>query len=275
MIASESLIAFFGVACVAGFIDSIAGGGGLISLPALLTCGLSPAQALATNKGQSVFGSCVATLTYWRRGELDIAQWARAAGFSLAGAVCGASLVHVLDAELLRLFMPWLLLAMIAYVGVSSRKRSAPTKESRARLGPWVFAGLVGGGLGFYDGFFGPGVGSMLVVAHVMLAGKDWMRAAAQSRGLNFVSNFGSLLVFSLGGDLVWEIAAVMACGQILGARLGSLMVIKRGASIVRPLLLISSIAMTIRLLWQTPEHPLHRIVKLAIEIVLNAASGR
>ncbi len=233
-----TLFALFGVALVAGFIDAIAGGGGLLTVPALLATGMPPALVLGTNKLQSSFGSFSAT-------------WP-AVICTFIGAAIGTLAVQTIDAAILERLLPFLLMAFACYFYFSPRVSDA---ESSRRLTPMLFALLVGGGVGFYDGFFGPGTGSFFAIGFVALAGFGMARATAHTKLLNFTSNIASLLFFALGGKVVWSVGFCMALGQFIGARFGSKMVLKKGVKLIKPLLVTVSLLMSAKLVWsQYPE---------------------
>lgn len=232
----------------AGFIDAIAGGGGLITLPALLAAGLPPAQALGTNKLQSSFGSFSATWYFARRGYIDFSSIKLTVVLTFIGSALGTILVQQIDASALSRVLPFLLMGFALYFLLSPR---VGEKDSQRRLGIHAFAGTIGLGVGFYDGFFGPGTGSFFAIAFVALAGFNIAKATAHSKLLNFTSNLASLLFFALGGKLVWSVGLCMALGQFIGARLGSRMVIKQGGKIIRPLIVIMSLAISTKLLGQ------------------------
>ncbi|MDP5290956.1 TSUP family transporter [Oceanimonas sp. CHS3-5] len=235
-------------ALLAGFIDAIAGGGGLITVPALLATGMPPTMALATNKLQSCFGSFSASFYYLRRGLIDwrIMKWAVACTF--VGSMLGTLLVQRIDASVLEKVLPFLLAAFALYFLFSPR---VGDEDRQRRLGIIPFALVVGTGVGFYDGFFGPGTGSFFALGFIALAGYSMGRATAHTKLLNFTSNIASLLFFILGGQVVWVAGLTMAGGQFLGARLGSNMVVTRGSRIIRPMLVTVSLVMSARLLWQ------------------------
>ncbi|MGL6567132.1 TSUP family transporter [Aeromonas dhakensis] len=239
-----TLLALFGVALVAGFIDAIAGGGGLLTVPALLATGMPPALVLGTNKLQSSFGSFSATWFYARKGLLE---WA-----IIWPAVICTLAVQTIDAAILERLLPFLLMAFACYFYFSPRVSDA---ESQRRLTPMAFALLVGGGVGFYDGFFGPGTGSFFAIGFVALAGFGMARATAHTKLLNFTSNIASLLFFTLGGKVVWSVGLCMALGQFIGARMGSKLVLKKGVKLIKPLLVTVSLLMSVKLVWsQYPE---------------------
>ncbi|MDE9480223.1 sulfite exporter TauE/SafE family protein [Xenorhabdus bovienii] len=236
----------FLVAIVAGFIDSIAGGGGLLTIPALLSVGVSPVQALATNKLQAVGGSFSASLYFIRRGAVDWRSQRFAIAMTLLGAMLGALLVQFVSPDFLRYLLPVLVIIIGLYfllvpnIGAEDRPR---------RLGPLAFGCLAGGGIGFYDGVFGPGTGSFLALSYVMLYGYNLAKATAHAKVLNFASNIGSLGFFILGGQVLWLLGLVMLIGQMIGARLGAGLVLSRGQKMIRPMLVTISFLMSIKLL--------------------------
>ncbi|MGL4207698.1 MAG: TSUP family transporter [Aeromonadaceae bacterium] len=235
-------------ALVAGFIDAIAGGGGLITLPALLAAGLTPAQALGTNKLQSSFGSFSATWYFARRGHIDFSQMRLAIVLTFIGSALGSLLVQRLDASALSRVIPFLLIGFALYFLLSPR---VGDKDSQRRISITAFACSIGLGIGFYDGFFGPGTGSFFALGFVALAGFNLAKATVHSKLLNFTSNLASLLFFALGGKIVWVVGFSMALGQLIGARLGSKMVIHQGGKLIRPLIVIMSLLMCGKLLYQ------------------------
>lgn len=239
------------ISLVAGFIDSIAGGGGLLTIPALLAAGVPPTMALATNKLQASFGSFSAAFYFWRRGLVDLVAMRGAILCTFIGATLGTLAVQRIDSSQLSRILPFLLAAFALYFLFSPR---ITDEDSHRRLGQNAFALTVGTSIGFYDGFFGPGTGSFFAIGFVALAGFGLAKATAHTKLLNFTSNLASLLFFILGGQVIWSIGLVMAVGQIIGARLGSRMVLSKGTRLIRPLLVSVALIMSARLLWQS--HP-------------------
>jgi uncharacterized protein len=237
----------FPVGLLAGFIDSIAGGGGLLTIPALLWAGLTPVETLATNKAQAVFGSGTATLQFIRKGYLNLREIGPAILCTFAGAAAGAVLVQQLDSEFLGRLIPVLLIAFALYFWLSPRVSDL---DSHQRITAPTFALTIGLGVGFYDGFFGPGTGTFFAMGYVALLGHNLRRATAHTKALNFTSNLAALLFFLAGGHIDWAIAALMAVGQMMGAWLGSHLVLRHGAALVRPVLVVSAIAISGKLLW-------------------------
>ena len=242
----EVLAALTGVALLAGFVDAIAGGGGLLALPALLAAGLPPLQALATNKLQGSFGTFTATLNFLHKGALDLRSLGFAVVCTFVGAVAGTLAVQALDPALLSRAIPLLLVGFALYFLLSPRVGDL---DVRQRLHEHGFALLVGFGMGFYDGFFGPGAGSFFTFAFVALLGYNLRRATASTKLLNFTSNVASLLFFVLGGHVVWTLGLAMGAGQMAGAWLGSHLVLRHGTALVRPVLVLVSLAISLRLL--------------------------
>ncbi len=242
----ETAVILMGVSLVAGFIDAIAGGGGLLTIPALLAAGLPTASALATNKLQSPFGSFSASLNFIRKGYVSLGEMWPAIACTFAGAALGAILVQSLDPGFLRSLIPFLLIASAAYFIFSPR---ASEIEGHRRIGYPLFGATVGTVIGFYDGFFGPGTGSFFTVAYVTLLGFPITKATAHTKVLNFTSNIASLMVFIAGGKIVWTLGFIMGIGQFIGARLGSKMVIGRGGTVIKPVLVTVCLVMTAKLL--------------------------
>ncbi|VEJ54475.1 sulfite exporter TauE/SafE family protein [Pragia fontium] len=245
----EIYIILFFVAMLAGFIDSIAGGGGLITLPALLSVGLPPAQALATNKLQSIGGSFSASLYFIRRKAVDLKEQRWAILLTFIGAMIGAILIQRINADVLRSILPLLVIAIGLYFLLSPKVGGA---ERQKRLSALPFAFIAGFGIGFYDGLFGPGTGSFFALAYVTLQGFNLTKSTAHAKVLNFTSNLASLLFFILGGKVVWAIGLAMLGGQVIGARLGARMVLSRGQKLIRPMLIVVSFVMSCKLIYDS-----------------------
>lgn len=239
------LILFF-VAVFAGFVDSIAGGGGLIAIPAMLILGIPPLEALGTNKLQAQFGSASATIAYARRGHVDLKKQFPMALMAFIGGIFGALTASFVPPDTLRSIMPFLLIAIALYFAF---KPNLSDLDSHQRITPFVFGLTVVPLVGFYDGIFGPGAGSFYMLAFVGLAGFGMLKATAHTKLLNFGSNFGSFLVFTLSGAILWKLGLLMGLGQFLGAQIGSRLAMSNGAKIIRPLLVISCLAMATKLL--------------------------
>jgi uncharacterized membrane protein YfcA len=225
-----------GVAFVAGTVDAIGGGGGLLTVPALLAVGLPPHLALGTNKGQSTFGSAAALLRYARSGLIPWrrARWLFPAG--LLGALGGARLVLFLRPELLEPLILALLVAVAAFLAFRRRRaqgaQGTPT-PLRERLA--LLAALA---IGAYDGFFGPGTGTFLIVAFVALLGLSLPQASAEAKVVNCAANVAALAMFSWNGVVLWTVALPMAGAQLLAGTLGAHLAIRGGDVWVRRVVL-------------------------------------
>ena len=240
-----AVILFF-VSILAGFIDAIAGGGGLLTIPALMWAGLPPAAALGTNKLQACGGSFFASLYFVRKGLVNLKQIKLALACAFVGSALGTISVQLIDAKVLELVLPFLILAIGCYF-LFSKKISEDDKHQV--LTPGVFAFTAALGVGFYDGFFGPGTGSFFALAFVTLAGFGLAKATAHAKLLNFSTNIASLVFFALGGKVVWLLGLVMLLGQAIGATLGSRLVVTKGTKIIKPLVVTMSLLMSAKLL--------------------------
>ena len=234
------------VALVAGFIDSIAGGGGLLVIPALLWSGIPPVVALGTNKLQSVFGTAVALRNYLRSGLVDWRSNLPTIVIAFAGGAAGVLAVQATRPDLLELIIPLLLVASALYVLASPRMTD---DDAHQRLSNRGYA-PVAGAIGFYDGFFGPGAGTFYTTSLVALRGAGLTRATAFTKLFNLASASASLLMFAFGGQIHWLLGLSMAAGAMAGGWLGSHSALRFGANLIRPLLVVISLALTARLLW-------------------------
>ncbi|MEH8132103.1 TSUP family transporter [Gallibacterium anatis] len=237
----------FLLAGIAGFIDAIAGGGGLITIPALLAAGLPPAAALATNKLQASGGSFSASLYFVRKKAVDLRTvWKMILG-TFSGAMIGTIAVQLIDASIVKSLLPILVLVVGLYFLFSPKLGE---KDCHQRLSFTAFALAAAFPIGFYDGFFGPGTGSFLCVAFVTLLGFNLSKATAHAKILNFTSNFTSLIFFILGGEVYWTLGFVMMIGGFLGARLGAKMVLTKGQKLIRPMVVIMAFIMTAKMMY-------------------------
>lgn len=242
----------FLAAFVGGLIDSIAGGGGMITLPIALAVGMPPKVALGTNKFQASFGSFTATYYYVRHKVVTLGEVRFGIVFTLFGAALGAWSVQQIDSSILNQVIPFLLLIIVIYTLVTPKFGNVDT---RPRISVSAFYSIAGISLGFYDGFFGPGVGSFWAMAIVFWLGSNLTKATGITKVMNFTSNIVSCFLF-LAGGYVWFLSGLtMAAGQIIGARIGSRMVIKRGAPFIRPIYISIVVATTLKLLYDTYLH--------------------
>ncbi|MDP9499454.1 TSUP family transporter [Bisgaard Taxon 45] len=239
------LLLLFAVALVAGFIDAIAGGGGLITIPALLMTGMPPALALGTNKLQACGGSFSASLYFLRQRAVNLAEVWLILLMTFIGASLGTILIQLVDSAIIKKVLPFLILAIGLYFLVSPTLGNEDRQKRISYLGFALSAGL---GIGFYDGFFGPGTGSLLSLAFVMLLGFNLTKATAHAKVLNFTSNIASLIFFLIGGQIMWSVGFAMMAGQFIGANLGAKMVLSKGKTLIRPMVVVMSFIMTIKM---------------------------
>ncbi len=237
----------FGTGLVAGFVDSIAGGGGLITIPVLLSLGLEPHYALGTNKLQATFGSGSAAWHYARAGTVPLKDCTRGFGLSLAGAALGTWVVQRIDPSFLKRAIPMLLLAVAIYTLLKPRLGAQDLHPRLARGWFDLTFGLL---IGFYDGFFGPGTGTFWTMAYMLGLGFNMTRATGYTKVMNFASNLSSLAFFLLGRDVYFVPGLTMGLGQLVGAKVGSSMVITRGTKFIRPIFIAVVLALTLKLLY-------------------------
>ena len=233
---------------VAGFVDSIAGGGGLITIPVLLNFGLPPQEALGTNKLQACFGSGGATWHYGRAGLIDFRTSMLGVIYTLIGATLGTIAVQSLSQDILKRCIPWLLVGIALYMLLQPR---AGESSSHARLKPNVFYFIFGLTLGFYDGFFGPGTGTFWTMTLIIWMGYDLKRATANTKLFNFASNLASLVAFLVAGRVLFAAGLIMGAGQLTGAWLGTHCVVTRGTRFIRPVFITMVLALIAKLVWQ------------------------
>ena len=254
----ELLALLFLAGLAGGFVDSIAGGGGLISVPVLLATGMPPVNALATNKAQAMFGSFTAMRTYAKKGHVHLSDMKIAIAFTFVGSAAGTLLVQFLDPNVMMQVIPFLLIAAALYFAFGPRMGDLD-RHHLMTAGPFYL--VFGLSLGFYDGFFGPGTGSFWTLAFYAVLGFNMLKATAHTKVVNFTSNFASFLFFAVAGHVLWIPAAAMAAGQLIGARLGAGMAMKHGANLIRPLLVVVSLVITTKLIWDDPDNVLHVMV--------------
>lgn len=231
---------------LAGFIDSIVGGGGLVSVPALLLTGLPPSIALGTNKGASVVAAVTSSYIFYKSGKVDWPLVKIQLPFTLLGSVLGTLLVVSIPPLYLKPILIVLLTAVLIFVIVKKtwgKEDHFAGTTTKTLILCMVFAFFIG----MYDGFIGPGTGTFLIIAFI-ITGFDFLKAAGNAKILNFASNFGSLVVFLLLGRVQIWLSLAMALGQFLGASLGARLAIARGSSLVRVLLIVTTTCMIIKL---------------------------
>ena len=227
---------FLATGVIAGFIDAIAGGGGIITIPILLASGMPPHIALATNKLQGTFGSGMASINFIRKGFITWSEVFIGVIYTFIGAAIGTYAILLMDASILAKIIPAMLVGIFIYTLLSPKMGE---NDRHAYLGNHLFFLIFGIGIGFYDGFFGPGTGTFWTIAFVTLLGLNLKKATAQTKVMNFTSNIVSLAVFLWSGNVLFIVGFLMGFGQIIGAYIGSNMVIKKEVKFIRTFFLI------------------------------------
>ncbi len=243
----ETLLLLMAAGFVAGFIDALAGGGGLITVPVLLLAGANPVTALATNKIQGLFGSATAALAYARGGHVNLREQAGSALIAFVASIAGALLITVLPTDWIELILPVLLIGIALFFAV---KKGLGDLDRARRLSPALFAATMVPLCGAYDGLLGPGAGSFYMLAFVSLAGYGVLKATAHTKLLNFASNAGALCAFALVATPWWITGLAMGLAQIVGAQAGASLAQSKGARLIKPLLVLTSLLLAAKLIW-------------------------
>ncbi|GAB3483229.1 TSUP family transporter [Marinomonas epiphytica] len=240
-------LALFLVALIAGIIDAIAGGGGLITVPILLMAGLSPAEALATNKLQGCAGTLSASYHFVKKGQVKLKDMRLPILMTAIGSMLGTLLVSYIDGGILLKAVPIILIAVAVFFFFLPKAQ--PFIASRVALTKNQFAFFVGTSIGFYDGLIGPGTGAFFSTAYLCFMGLSIVSATAHTKVLNATSNCTSLFLFAFTGHILWLLGIVMGVGQWLGAQIGSRLVITKGAKLIRPMVICMCLAISVKLL--------------------------
>jgi uncharacterized protein len=242
-------VLFFFTGLSAGFVDSIAGGGGLIAVPVLLAAGVPPHLALGTNKLQSSFGSSTAAFNYGRLGLINFSEIYLPVIFTAIGASIGTTVIKMLSAEVLIKVVPILLATVFLYSIISPK---IGEEECNAKIEKNLFFVIAGLALGFYDGFIGPGTGSFWTISMVVFLGFQLKKATALTKVVNFTSNIVALGLFIAGGYVLFGVGLIMGAGQIIGALIGSKLVVVRNVGFVRNFF-VTVVGLTLaKIIWDT-----------------------
>lgn len=251
---TAEILAFLAVAgFLAGIIDAMAGGGGMITLPALLASGFPPLAAVGTNKLQSTIGTGGAAYAFMRGGHMDLRRYWPPVAAAFIGSIAGAAAVQRVNPAFLAGLIPVLLVAICLYFLL------APPASGADRRGHLGMAGLslLIGAVGFYDGFFGPGAGTFYTTIFLTMGGLGLLRATAQTKAANFASNVSGLAMMIIGGHVVWVAGLVMAGANFAGSQIGSHLAMRFGSRLIRPLLILVSLALTAKMVMD-PANPIH-----------------
>ncbi|WP_458791888.1 TSUP family transporter [Yoonia sp. MH D7] len=243
----EVLALLMAAAFIAGLVDSIAGGGGLITLPILILAGAPPVTAIATNKVQGVFGAGMAALAYARGGHVDLRKQIKPACVAFVAAVFGALLTSYLPTDVIRLGLPVLLIGIALFFAF---KPGLNDLERTERFTPFVFSLTIVPLVAFYDGLIGPGAGAFYMIGFVALGGYGVLRATAHTKLLNFASNAGGIATYALVAQPWWAVGLAMGMAQIAGAWVGSKLAMRVGSKLIKPVLVTAATALALRLVW-------------------------
>ncbi|MEH6558730.1 MAG: TSUP family transporter [Oceanicoccus sp.] len=234
------------VGFVSGFINAVAGGGGLLVLPLMLWLGIPPVTALATGKFQAVFGTLSSSINYFRNGLIDFKSLWPVMFFSMIASACGTMIVLQLGNNVLENILPYFLIGISLFTWLSPNVSDIETAPLFANK---FFRWSVGVMIGFYGGFFGPGVGAIAALAFSVLLGQKLRSATAHAKPVVLIANTVSVLIFLVDGNVLFTVGISMALAQIVGAYFGSNLAMKKGAAVIRPLLVVTTIGIAIKLL--------------------------
>ncbi|MGB2065442.1 MAG: TSUP family transporter [Marinomonas gallaica] len=241
------VLGLFAAAFIAGLIDALAGGGGLITVPVLIAAGVSPVEALATNKLQGCAGTLSASYHFVRTKQVSLSSMRIPILMTALGSFSGTLLVSYIDSGILIKMIPAILIGVAIFFYLLPTLQ--PLVAKLVRINMTQFAFLAGFSIGFYDGLIGPGTGAFFSTAFICLMGFSIISATAHTKILNATSNIASLILFSFTGNVLWGIGIIMGIGQWFGAQIGSRLVISRGQQLIRPLVIVMCIALSIKLL--------------------------
>lgn len=237
----EVILMLSAVAALAGFIDAIAGGGGLLTIPAMLLANIPPILALGTNKLQGTSGALAASITMIKKGVVKPKNMNVAIIATFIGAVLGTIAVQLSPPDLLEKLIPFLITAIGIYTLFAPRLGEV---EAEPRISESSWQKIITPLIGFYDGYIGPGTGMFFALGNVALRGRQIIAATGAAKVLNLSTNIGSLIFFILGGNVLWKVGLAMMVGQTIGAYFGSHMVVKGGSKLIRPVIVLVCLAM-------------------------------
>ena len=236
----EILAFLFLIGVLAGFLDTLVGGGGLLAVPALLLSGIPPIYVLGTNKFQGSMGTGIATFLLFRKKKLDWQSVKNLMIASFIGSVIGGIIVQFVDTEILSFVIPIVLVIIAIYFIASPKPRVISSSSNSDKS----FKSYAVPGVGFYDGMFGPGAGSFFVMTGVMLKKLEIIQATILAKPLNFASNIAGFIVFFIFGHIAFIVGLVMMLGQLIGSFVGTHYLLKANPKVIRALIVISSLSM-------------------------------
>lgn len=237
----EVILMLTAVAAVAGFIDAIAGGGGLLTIPAMLLANIPPVLTLGTNKLQAASGALTASITMIKKGVVSPSKMKLAIAGAFIGSVLGTIAVQMSPPDMLEKLIPFLIAAIGIYTLFAP---SLGEVEAEPRVSESTWQRVIAPLIGFYDGYVGPGTGMFFALGNVALRGRQIIAATGAAKVLNLSTNIASLIFFIIGGNVLWKVGLAMMVGQTIGAYAGSHMVVKGGSKIIRPVIVLVCLAM-------------------------------
>ena len=240
-------IILFIISLIAGWIDSIAGGGGILTLPALISLGLPPHLALGTNKIQGACGSFSALVVHLKKKTITIKEISQAFIFAAVFGAIGAITAQIASAKVLNFIIPALLVVIALFMLINPK---AALENKKEKISPKIFFMIAGAIIGFYDGFFGPGTGTFWAFGIIFFLGLEIRKATGITKAMNFASNIGSLILFIIGGNVIITLGLLMGLGQYIGAQVGARTSLKNGGRIIKPLLISVSLILSAKLIY-------------------------
>ncbi len=239
------------IICVAGFVaalvDSMVGGGGLISLPALLATGIPTHLALGTNKFASSTGAVSSAYHYFKSGNLNRKVLIKLIPFSLVGSAIGVNVVLGINPNFLKVMIIFLV-AIIGIYTLANKNLGLIDKYVEPTRSTFMKGRFMAITIGFYDGFFGPGTGSFLIFGLIKLFGFEFKRAAANAKVLNLTSNISALFLFLINGKVVLIYAIPMAISMMIGARVGTHLAVTKGSKFIKPIFVVISFSLVAKM---------------------------
>lgn len=235
-------------AVIAGLVDTIAGGGGLITVPAMLSVGALPVNALGTTRFCSAIGELTAIARFKKSGILSFQTIALGIITTIVGAAIGTLVLQHIHPQRMQRLIPYLLLIILCYISFSPHFGA---EERPALMPSWCFNLLFGLLIGSYNGVFGPGTGSFWVIAFSGLMGMSLQQSVMHAKPMNLAGNLSSLTVFIIAGHVAYFIGIIMSAGQFVGANIGASIVMSKWTRLIKPLFIVIVLLMTCRLFWQ------------------------
>ncbi|WP_421853347.1 TSUP family transporter [Marinomonas sp.] len=243
---NEILLFLFMAAIVAGCIDALAGGGGLITIPAMLMCGIPAVSAIATNKLGGVGGTLSASLHFIKTGDIKIKEMKWMMLTTFIGSFLGGMVLTMIKSDFLSSVVPFLLICFALYFLFAPNLGEVNQDN---KISPHAYTFVIATAIGFYDGFFGPGTGSFFAISLVFFLGFNLVKATAQTKLLNFCSNLAALLYFVYDGAIIWDVGLLMFIGQVVGGQIGARLVLSKGKQLIKFTMIVVSVGISVKML--------------------------